>query len=201
LRGWKLSAPRWRAEPKRLDKEKMRKVVFAILFTMLSGASAFAQGLTADDVAIAYVEAVTLCAKAKLAGAGIAELGEIDRARVAESDAQMRAFVRAPEGRPVWDVLSGRGIVAISEPSDSECHVSAYGPRVRPVFQSVADVLTDPVLGFTETETQPDPTAIVRTFERIEGDRRVTVRLDGGEPGMPSRTFRFPLLLAYVRVG
>jgi hypothetical protein len=150
-------------------------------------------------VASAYVEAVTLCAQAKLAGGGIAQLEGDDRERVAESDPRMRAFVQAPEGRPVWDVLSGRGIVVISEPADSDCDVSAYGPRVRPVFERTAQALIE--LGFAETEAQSDASAIVRTFERSEGGRSIQVRLDGGEPGMPGHAFRFPLLLAFVRTG
>ena len=169
-------------------------VLLSALF--VSAQHAAAQNVTPGDVADAYVEGVTLCARAKVAGGGIAQLPENERAQVAEAAPQMRALSRAPEGRPVWDVLSARGIVVISEPTDSQCDVTAYGPRVRPVFERVAQALS--AAGFIEVETQQDPGAILRAFERVEGERSVRVRLDGGEPGMPGRMSRFPVLVAFV---
>jgi hypothetical protein len=175
----------------------MRNFFMALCSALLLGApQANAQNLTPDDVAGAFVEAVTLCARAKVAGVTIAQLPTADRAGVAEAAPGMQGLAQAPEGRPVWDVLSARGIVVIAEPTDGECDVTAYGPRVRPVFNSVAATLSTE--GFAELEVQQDPSAIVRAFTRAEGGRLVSVRLDGGEPGMPGRTFRFPLLLAYV---
>lgn len=173
-------------------------VAFASAFVLATPMAA-AQNLTADDVANAYVEAVTLCARAKLAGGGIAQLGDADRARVDEAAEPMREMSRAPEGRPVWDVLAARGIVVISEPTDAQCEVMAYGPRVRPVFERTAAVLTASEFGFAEVSVEPDPSSILRGFERIDGERRIHVMLDGGEPGMPGRTFRFPMLMAFVR--
>jgi hypothetical protein len=176
----------------------MKASVLAFLTAaLLMATPAAAQGLTAEDVAQGFVEAVTLCAKAKVAGGGIAQLSEAS-GRVSEGDASTRAFARAPEGRPVWDVLSARGIVIISEPSDAECDVVAYGPRVRPVFDSVARALTADEIGFAEVEVEQNPEAILRSFRRA-GEPTVSVSLDGGEPGMPGRTFRFPMLLAFVR--
>ncbi len=157
-----------------------------------------AQRLTPNQVGEGFVEAVALCAKATLAGDGIAALGEADRALVAEGDAQARAFVRSPEGRPVWDVLFARGIVLISEPEDHRCDVIACGPRVEPVFNAVTARLRREDLDFSVIDTPQTPSAIVRVYERVSGETRVEVRLDGGEPGMPGRTFRFPMLLAFV---
>jgi hypothetical protein len=175
----------------------MHRFVATVLSALfLTSAPVAAQNLTPENVADAYVEAMAICARAKLAGVGIAQMQADDRARVAESASQMRALVQVPEGRPVWDGLSGRGIVVISEPSDSQCDVTAYGPRVRPVFERVARTLDE--LGFTETEVQPTASAVLRAFERTAEGRSVQVRFDGGEPGMPGRTFRFPLLLGYV---
>lgn len=175
----------------------MRNLLVVLLSALLLGTpQANAQNLTPDDVAAAFVEAVTLCARAKIAGGGIAQLPAEDLARVAEAAPGMRGLAQAPEGRPVWDVLSARGIVVIAEPTDAECNVTAYGPRVRPVFDRVAATLSAD--GFAEVETQQGPSAILRAFERAEGERRIHVRLDGGEPGMPGRTFRFPMLLAFV---
>lgn len=155
---------------------------------------AAAQGLTAEGVASAFVEAVTLCAKAKVAGVGIAQLPEAN-GRVAEGDAGTRSFVQVPDGRPAWDVLSAQGIVVIAEPTERECDVQAYGPRVRPVFDATARALVSE--GFTEAPVEQNPSAILRSFQKAE--QNVTVRLDGGEPGMPGRTFRFPMLLAFVQ--
>jgi len=175
----------------------MRRILFAALSALfVSAHPAAAQNLTPEDVADAYVEGVSLCARAKTAGGGIAQLPENERAQVTDAAPQMRALARAPEGRPVWDVLSARGIVVISEPTDSQCDVTAYGPRVRPVFERVAEALS--AAGFTEVATQQDPSAILRAFEHVEGERRVRVLLDGGEPGMPGRMSRFPVLVAFV---
>jgi hypothetical protein len=177
----------------------MRRFLLALAAAFaLTTPPSIAQNLTADDVADAYVEAVALCARAKVAGVTIARLTGEDRARVAEASAQMRGLARAPDGRPVWDVLSARGIVVIAEPTDSQCDVTAYGPRVRPVFNRVARALSEQPLGFAEVETQQDPSAILRAFERVEGERRTRVLLDGGEPGMPGRMSRFPVLVAFV---
>ena len=172
-----------------------RLVAAAALCVALAAPPAHAQ-VSADDVADAFVEAVALCARAKLAGGGIADLAQAEN-RVAAAGEDARAFLRAPEGRPIWDVLAARGIVLISEPDESRCEVTAYGPRVRPVFDRVAAELTGGNLEFTETEVPQDPSAIVRDFNRTNPN--VNVRLDGGEPGMPGRTFRFPMLLAFVR--
>jgi hypothetical protein len=177
----------------------MRKVLIAAILALFTSApTTAAQNLTADDVAAAYVEAVSICARAKVAGVGIAQLPSEDRVRVAEAAPGMRGLAQAPADRPVWDVLSARGIVVIAEPTDAQCDVTAYGPRVRPVFDRTAGALTE--AGFVEVETRQDPSSILRAFERTEGERRVRVLLDGGEPGMPGRTFRFPMLLAFVSV-
>jgi hypothetical protein len=170
-------------------------IVAAALTVTLFAAPTRAQ-VTADDAAAAFVEAVTLCAKAKVAGGGIGDLAEA-AGHVAPAGDGARAFLRSPEGRPIWDVLSARGVVLISEPDDVSCEVTAYGPRVRPVFDAAARELTRAELGFSEIDVQQDPSAIVREFTRVSPG--VNVRLDGGEPGMPGRVFRFPMLLAYVR--
>ena len=174
-----------------------RFVIAAVLAAMLA-APVSAQQLTANQVGDGFVEAVALCAKAKLAGGGIAALGEADRALVAEGDAQAQAFARSPEGRPVWDVVSARGIVLISEPADHRCDVIAYGPRVEPVFSAVTARLRRDDLNFSVIDAPQTPSAIVRVYQRVSGEARVEIRLDGGEPGMPGRTFRFPMLLAFV---
>jgi hypothetical protein len=175
----------------------MRKQAFAILAVLcLTSLPAKAQSITPDDVAVAFVAAVAICADAKRAGGSIADLSAEARAQIAVADESMRAMAQAPAGRPIWDVAPARGIVVISEPSDGECHVNAYGPRVRPVFEQTARMLVQ--RGFAESEARPDPSAIVRTFAWSQNERRVTVRLDGGEPGMPGHMFRFPLLVAFI---
>ena len=170
----------------------MRTVLIALALLCAGVGSASAQRLTVESVTQGYTEAVVLCAKALRAG-GVANLSDADRALVGAADEATRQFIRAPEGRPAWDILSARGIVTISEVEEGHCNVSAYGPPVRPVFAHVGEALRD--LGLSEGPPEDRPDAIIRTFTG-EG---VVVRLDGGEPGMPGRMFRFPMLLAFGR--
>ncbi|QGZ96895.1 hypothetical protein [Terricaulis silvestris] len=172
-------------------------IAFMMLAMFVTPTAASAQ-VSVEQVATGFVQAVTLCAKAQAQGVGIAGLAELDRALVAEGNASTRQFTQTPDGRPAWDVLSGRGIVAISEPSERECNVMAYGPRVAPTFAQVAEALMSPSVGYAEREVAQTPEAIVREFNRDGASGPVRVRLDGGEPGMPGRTFRFPMLMAFV---
>jgi hypothetical protein len=172
-------------------------IAFMALAMFVSPTTASAQ-VSVEQVATGFVQAVTLCAKAQAQGVGIAGLAESERALVAEGNASTRQFTQTADGRPVWDVLSGRGIVAISEPSERECNVMAYGPRVVPTFARVAEALIAPSIGYAEREVAQTPDAIVREFNRDGTAGPVRARLDGGEPGMPGRTFRFPMLMAFV---
>ena len=172
---------------------------FALVAAALATPAA-AQDLTLENVASAFIEGVSLCAKAKRADVALAALSAADLALLGPADQGMRDFLHAPQGRPVWNVERGRGVVAIVEPNDRECTVYAYGPRVAPVFDQAGAALSAPGLGFHEELIEQTPSAILREFMLDTDHGLVHVRLDGGEPGMPGRTFRFPLLIAYVQV-
>lgn len=105
----------------------------------------------------------------------------------------------ARAGQPVWTTAQGAGIVAIVEYAPAQCNVTAYGPRVEPVMAQVAAALAaaHPAVVAEPLERRPD--ALVQRFSLPAGEARVSVLIDGGEPGMRGRLFRFPLLMAYVQ--
>ena len=178
-----------------------RTLIAALAFAGAAFASqASAQNLTTENVASAFIEGVSVCAKAKKADVAVAALSPADLALLSPADQGMRDFLHAAPGRPVWNVERGRGIVAIVEATDRQCAVYAYGPRVAPVFERVGAALSAAELGFHEEPVEQTPSAILREFMVDTDHGLVHVRLDGGEPGMPGRTFRFPLLIAYVQV-
>jgi hypothetical protein len=97
-------------------------------------------------------------------------------------------------------VISGAGIVVLTEPAEGACEVLAYGPRVRPVFERAAKAVTDLRAGYVQTENGEDAKDIFRTFERIAPTgEKVIIELVGGEPGMEGRQFRYPLMNAFVK--
>lgn len=151
--------------------------------------------LTADDVSKAFIEGMTLCAKAAFRKQSVAQLPAPDRALVAQADQQLRTFAQVPDGRPAFDVLSASGIVVISEREPGSCEVLAYGPRVRPTFQRAGDALVGLHMSYVETENGETAAEVFRTYERVSATgEKVSARFVGGEPGMEGRTFRFPVL-------
>ncbi len=167
---------------------------------MVNVRPAAAQGVSAEQVATGFVEAIELCVSAKAAGVGVSDFGGSDRARVAEAGIGARQFVNAPEGRPAWEVMSARGVVIIVEPTESECNVTAYGPRVRETFDRVAETLAAE-FGFSELNLAQTPSASIREFARTHEGILLRVRLDGSEPGMPNHYSRFSVLAAFVSAG
>lgn len=109
-------------------------------------------------------------------------------------------FVDAPEGRPAWEVTSARGVVIIVEPTEIECNVTAYGPRVRETFDRVAETLAAE-FGFSELNLAQTPSASIREFARTPEGILLGVHLDGSEPGMPNHHSRFSVLAAFVSAG
>lgn len=151
--------------------------------------------LTAEDVAKAFIEGMTLCAKASFRRQSIAQLPAPDRALVGEADAQLRAFAQVPEGRPAFDVLSASGVVIISERQPNACEVLAYGPRVRPTFERAGAALVALNMSYVQVESGENAADIFRTYERVSATgEKISVRFIGGEPGMEGREFKFPLL-------
>lgn len=176
----------------------MIRPMCAALALLALPATAAAQGLTPAQVAKGFTEGVVLCAKAGVLRGSVGDLPAEDQALITVADAAERSFENVPEGRPAWSVRAGAGIVSVSEPTVGTCRVSAYGPRVVPTFATVAAALA--AEGFVEEPEAQTPEAITRKFVRVVDGRRVVVHLDGGEPGMPGRMFRFPLLIADVGV-
>lgn len=173
----------------------------AAAFTMLGvlALSSPSSALTPEDVATGFIEGVTVCARSAIAGVPIAQLPESERASIAPGQPELLSMTGFPSGRPVYDVLSAKGIVQVGEPRDGECLVMAYGPRVRPVFAETARVLSADGFGFRETLNTETASDILRTLERARGaDGKAEIRLVGGEPGMKDRRFRFPMLDARV---
>ncbi|MDX2237224.1 MAG: hypothetical protein NW203_06635 [Hyphomonadaceae bacterium] len=166
---------------------------------MAAAPSAHAQGVTAEAVAEGFVAAVRVCVASRLTGAAIADLAEADRAGLLPGDATLREFMEARAEQPVWTTQNGAGIVAIVEHAPAQCNVTAYGPRVEPVMAQVAAALQAayPTVAVEPLERRPD--ALVQRFSLTVGEARISVLIDGGEPGMRGRRFRFPLLMAFVQ--
>ncbi len=177
----------------------LRAALCAAAALMAVAPTAHAQGVTAEAVAQGFVEAVRVCVASRLNGASIADLPEADRAGLRPGDPSMRDHMDARADQPVWTTQSGAGIVAIVEHAPAQCNVTAYGPRVEPVMAQLATALQTayPAVAVEPLERRPD--ALLQRFALPADGARVTVLIDGGEPGMRGRRFRFPLLMAFVQ--
>jgi len=175
------------------------KAAVAMMLLSAAALSTPSSALTPDQVATGFIDAVKVCARSAIVGVPISQLPESDRAGLLPGKPDLLALGGFPDGRPVYDVLSAKGIVQIGEPKGGECIVLAYGPPVRPVFADTARILTAEDFGFSETRNTETPSDILRDLEQPRGaDGKAKVHLVGGEPGMQGRRFRFPMLDATV---
>lgn len=178
----------------------MRHVLLATVL-LAGSASAPAYALSPSDVSRGFREgAVSYCLEGALRGVGLAELPPELMSGIAPADESMRGMVKHsnPTG-PIWDVLSARGIVLISEPKAGVCEVVGYGAPVEATFKAT---LKDARKRSSELAPIPaeagyDP--IVYQLEQTVGAASIMLRLSGAEPGTPGHAFRFSMLSAVVR--
>lgn len=168
------------------------KVIFT---TCLIPNFAFAQALSPENIAKGFTQAIEICAKALSSQVPISKLGQAEQDLIEPADASMREFARIEDGRPVYSLKTGKGIVIVFEPNDGECNAMAYGPRVLPVFSEIDKILNSEKHNFKLVKSENIPEAYIREYQKkIEGNKIARIYLDGGEPGMKGRAFRFPLM-------
>lgn len=170
--------------------------VSACLMVLLPS-NCLAQGLTTEDVAAGFVQAVGICAQAMALQTPIAQLPTEVQNLIEVADSDMRGFASVAADRPVYSLKQGLGIVIVFESEVGKCGALAYGPRVVHTFNQVRAALENAENGYSLVRSEDRSDAYIRVFEKpLTGNRTARVSLDGGEPGMQGRMFRFPLLIA-----
>lgn len=172
-----------------------------VLYASLMGAPAIAA--TPQQIASGFVDGVEVCLKAELAGSTLGAMPDLAGGKISKADESARflAGPRNPNG-PIWDVLSAKGNVLISEPAPGECEVISYGPPVDPTLkQAIAKIKSeDPSV--KDAGDAPDAYTPIRygLADTMDG-ANLHIILSGAEPGtVPGRTFRFSTLNArFVR--
>jgi hypothetical protein len=93
------------------------------------------------------------------------------------------------------------GVVSIDASEPNTCRVSAYGLPVDSLFGVIAAAVTPPANSFTQQPVPPDsdPKVFLRRFERLSADLKLTIFLNGNEPGAKGTLSRFSTLMASVR--
>lgn len=178
----------------------MRIVPLGLAAILVAVSAGQAQAMTPAAVSAAFQEGVAkYCLESALRGGGIGALPAELRAGIAPSTEDMRDMVRAsnPSG-PIWDVLSGKGIVVISEPSADVCEVVAYGAPVKATFKGALKAATKREPALKAVPVTPGYNPIVHRLETVEGGAKVTLDLAGAEPGTPGHLFRFSMLTGKV---
>jgi len=158
------------------------------------------QALTAQQISLGFREgAVRYCLEAALRGVSVGQLPDADRAGLVVAAEEMRGMVRAsnPNG-PLWDVVSARGIVVVSEPAPGVCEVMAYGPPVESTFKAVLKDARKRSAVLTEVRVDPGYDPIVYRLEQAEGGVKIALDLSGAEPGAPGHFARFSMMSAKV---
>lgn len=138
-----------------------------------------------------------VCVPAVTSG-GVSALPAAQRGKLqTTNDAEMRRQAGALPDETVWDVMDGKGVVAIREKA-GRCVATVYGPPVVATIMSTAKALTP--AGFERLASAPPPNGFGQTLYFSSNGRRVMVQLNGSEPGMPGHQSRFSVVTATVFV-
>jgi hypothetical protein len=172
----------------------------ATMFAIANVSATQAQGVSSEGVKIAFAKAVTICAKSVSQGARVMALPEADRSALSVSDPNTGMLAgRTEAGALNYDVAPAAGIVTMTEKPDGSCDVVGYGPRVLPTYAYVKNQLTLVASNLIQTQSETTREDYLATYELPQADgSKVRVFLMGGEPGMGSRLFRFPMFTASV---
>lgn len=177
----------------------MRRAALGLALGVAAAAPAAGQGVRPEDVAQGFVEGVVLCAEARVEDGVIGDLDPARLAALRPAAAAARDFLGIPDEAEAYEVVAGGGVVIVHETAEGRCQVEAYGPRVAPTFAFAFEALVNGPPRFDQTANELTSAAYIRRFERrMDDGDRVRIVLDGGEPGMEGRLFRFPMLLGLV---
>jgi hypothetical protein len=177
----------------------MRTALLALLAGLAAG-PAFAQreaispDLTPEAAARIFQDTVVNACLPAASGGGVAALSQAVRNKLrASTDPETRRQTGAGADETIWDVLDGKGVVTVHEKA-GRCVVSVYGPPAGPTMIQLTTMMT--AAGF-EALAGVGP-AMQQRLTKEAGGKRVTVVINGSEPGMPGHRSRFPLVTATV---
>ncbi len=158
--------------------------------------AAVSMELSPQDAASAFEGAVVDgCIKAISGGQRIEELPDGARSLYQLTrDRATRDQVNAEPDEKVWDVATGRGVVAIKEKA-GRCSVSVYGPPAAPTMIALAGKLGQQ--GFERLATAGSG-GMSQTLRAEMNGRSLQVMLRGSDPGFPGHSSRFSVVTATV---
>lgn len=172
--------------------------LIAVLFC-LSFNSSHAQGVRPVDVQTAFANGVLACSKAVGRDVALDKLEGLEKGTISLADPNTPALLKASEGEKLYDVGPAKGIVVILVDNSKNCQIMAYGPRVLPSYALVEKELLAQSDEWKKIQKETTPDDFIERYERVESDGTyVHIFLMGGEPGMGSRMFRFPMFTADV---
>ncbi len=158
-----------------------------------------AAATTLQQISDGFADGVSICLEATLKNAAIADLPADIRARVAPAGENARFMVAArnPNG-PIWDVLSAKDHIVVSEAAKGDCEVITYGPPVQATIDEAMAAVKSHSPAFTASDDQPDDYTPIRAglSATVDG-AHIHAVFEGVEPGtVPARKFRFSLIQA-----
>ena len=171
----------------------------AVLFFLGSNPT-HAQGVRPVDVQTAFANGVIACSKAVGRDVALETSDALEQGTISLADPNTPALLTAGEGEKLYDVAPAKGIAVILVDTAKNCQIMAYGPRVLPTYALVEKELKERSNQWTKIQKETTPEDFIERYERVESDGSVVhVFLMGGEPGMGSRIFRFPMFTADVK--
>lgn len=170
------------------------------IFFFLSSNPSQAQGVRPVDVQTAFANAVIACSKAVGRDVALETSDALEQGTITPADPNRPALLTAGKGEKLYDVGPAKGIAVILVDTAKNCRIMAYGPRVLPTYALVEKELKAQSSQWTKIQQETTPEDFIERYEHVESDGSIVhVFLMGGEPGMGSRIFRFPLLGADVK--
>jgi hypothetical protein len=177
---------------------KIKATLVAVLI-LSQPVQAKGQSTTSQDVMSAFTAGVTLCTKGLISGGGVEALPATERVALTIAGPDSMLAGRATEGQTIFDVAPAAGIVVMMAKGAGQCEVIGYGPRVLPTFAATKASLSAAFSGLRETKTDRTREDIIADYEVVSASgEKVGISLVGGEPGMGSRRFRFPMFTATI---
>jgi hypothetical protein len=159
---------------------------------------AVSAALSPERAGEVFQEAVVGACVPAVTGGGVSALAPAQRGRLqTTNDPEMRRQAGALPDETVWDVMDGKGVVTVREKA-GRCVVSAYGTAVMPTLSAVISAL-EGSHGFERMVMAP-PGGISQMLYATKGGKRVTVKLEGVQPGQPGNQSRFSVVTATVFV-